>query len=112
METFWTLNARHILVPYAFSFRHRLTFTAAYREELLFLFGRRLALTEIEFVIGKAVTLQQLRLFDGEITMDERTRVDNFYYRKKRLVVVKLSAILHAPNSLAELFMARSIRYA
>ena len=73
METFWTLNARHILVPYAFSFRHRLTFTAAYREELLFLFGRRLALTEIEFVIGKAVTLQQLRLFDGEITMTSYT---------------------------------------
>ena len=69
METLWTLNARHILVPYAFSFRHRLTFTAAYREELLLLFGSRLTLTEIEFVIGKAVTLQQLRLFDGEITM-------------------------------------------
>jgi hypothetical protein len=31
---------------------------------------------------------------------------------KYRLVVVKLSAILHAPNSLTELVMARSISYA
>ncbi len=54
---------------------------------------------------------QQLCLFDGEITMTgEPARI--MFIIEKRLVVIKLSAILHAPDSLAELFMARSISYA
>ncbi|VEB03160.1 Uncharacterised protein [Klebsiella pneumoniae] len=112
METLRPLDTRHILNPYAFCFRHRLTFTTAHRDKLFFIFGNRFALTQFQFVKGITMTFQQLRLFDGEITVTGETRVDNFYCRKKRLVVVKLSAILHAPDSLAELFMARSISYA
>jgi hypothetical protein len=56
------------------------------------------------------MTLKQLSFFDGEITMTGKPARIMFVI--KRLVVVKLSAILHAPNSLAELFMARSISYA
>lgn len=111
METLRPLDTRHILNPYAFCFRHRLTFTTAHRDKLFFIFGNRFALTQFQFVKGITMTFQQLRLFDGEITVTGEPAWI-ILLSKKRLVVVKLSAILHAPDSLAELFMARSISYA
>lgn len=111
METLRPLDTRHILNPYTFCFRHRLTFTTAHRDKLFFIFGNRFALTQFQFVKGITMTFQQLRLFDGEITVTGEPAWIIFIV-EKRLVVVKLSAILHAPDSLAELFMARSISYA
>ena len=69
METLRPLDTRHILNPYAFCFRHRLTFTTAHRDKLFFIFGNRFALTQFQFVKGITMTFQQLRLFDGEITV-------------------------------------------
>jgi hypothetical protein len=74
METLWPLNARHILNPDAFCFRCRLTFTTAYRNKLFFIFGDRFAFTQFQFVKGITMTFQQLRLFDGEISMTENPR--------------------------------------
>ena len=69
METLRPFDTRHILNPYAFCFRHRLTFTTAHRDKLFFIFGNRFALTQFQFVKGITMTFQQLRLFDGEITV-------------------------------------------
>nr|VUD34355.1 Uncharacterised protein [Raoultella sp. NCTC 9187] len=100
------------LIQHALYFGYRLTFAAAYRNKLFFIFSDRFAFTQFQFVKGITMLFQQLRLFDGEITMTGEPARIIFNYRKKRLVVIKLSAILHAPDSLAELFMARSISYA
>lgn len=83
----------------------------AYRNELFFIFGNRLAFAQFQLIKGVTMTFKQLRLFDGEITVTGEPAWIIFIV-EKRLVVVKLSAILHAPDSLAELFMARSISYA
>lgn len=111
MEALWTLNACHILDPHTFRFRLRLTLTTANRNKLFFVFSSRLTLAQIQLVKGITMALKQLSFFDGEIAVTrEPARI--MFIVEKRLVVVKLSAILHAPNSLAELFMARSISYA
>lgn len=69
MKTFWTLDTRHILGPHAFCFCHWLTFATAYcYEEFLFL-GNRLAFAKIQLIEGITMTLKQLCLFDGEVTM-------------------------------------------
>lgn len=111
METLRTLNASHILDPYTFCIRLRLTLTTANRDKLFFIFGCRFTFTQIQLVKGITMALKKLSFFDSEIAVTrEPARV--MFIVEKRLVVVKLSAILHAPNSLAELFMARSISYA
>ncbi len=112
METLRTFNTCHILDPYTFSFRVGFTLTTANGNKLVLFFSHRFTLAEFQLVKSITMTFKQLRLFDGEITVTGKPARIIFIVEKKRLVVVKLSAILHAPNSLAELFMARSISYA
>src|SRR5690606_4355892 len=69
METLWTLDACHVLDPYTFCFRLRLTLTATNSNKLFFVFSRRLTFTQIQLVKGITMTLKQLRLFDGEIAV-------------------------------------------
>ncbi|VTM23318.1 Uncharacterised protein [Raoultella terrigena] len=69
METLRPLNTRHVLNPHTLYFGYRLTFAAAYRNKLFFIFSDRFAFTQFQFVKGITMLFQQLRLFDGEITM-------------------------------------------
>jgi hypothetical protein len=69
METLRALNTCHVLTPDTFCFRYRLTLTTAYGDKLHFFFSCRLTLAEIQFIEGVSVALQQLSLFDGEVTM-------------------------------------------
>lgn len=111
METLRTLNASHILDPYTFCIRLRLTLTTANRDKLFFIFGCRFTFTQIQLVKGITMALKKLSFFDSEIAVTrEPARI--MFIVEKTISRRKLSAILHAPNSLAELFMARSISYA
>jgi len=67
METLRTLDASHILAPYTFYLRLRLTLAAANSHKLFFIFSHRLTFTEVQLVKGITMALKQLRLFDGEI---------------------------------------------
>src|SRR5690606_10128966 len=69
METLRTLDASHILDPYTFCFRLRLTLTTANRYKLFFVFRCWFTFTQIQLVKGITMALKQLRLFDGEIAV-------------------------------------------
>jgi hypothetical protein len=102
MEALRTLNASHILDPYTFSFRLWLTLTTANRYKLFFVFGGWFTLTQIQLVKGITMALKQLSFFDGEIAVT----------REPARIMFIVEKTISRPNSLAELFMARSISYA